>query len=88
MAAGATRERAESYIGFSCEGRLTGAGPATADHTPGRGQDRGCDWTLGGIFRLHRLEIIGENGERHVRFDIATPEQAAALAASLDKAGQ
>lgn len=32
-----------SWIFFACEGRRT--------------QGVGCDWSLGGLFRLHRLEV-------------------------------
>jgi len=37
-----------SRINFSCEGRWT---PAT-----------GCDWTLGGLFQIHRLEVVTDEG--------------------------
>lgn len=37
-------KRKDDWIFFSCEGR----------HTEGVG----CDWTLGGLFRLHRLEVV------------------------------
>lgn len=38
-----------SRINFSCEGRWT---PAT-----------GCDWTLGGLFQVHRLEVVTDDGD-------------------------
>lgn len=34
----------ERWIYFACEGR----------HTPGVG----CNWTLGGLFRIHKLEVV------------------------------
>lgn len=83
-AAGASDETAEKIIGFSCEGRLTNAGPAAAAGAKdaksiARRKVRGCDWTLGGLFRLHEMEVIDEAGERHPRFAIATPDQAQQL---------
>src|SRR5689334_6919969 len=33
-----------SWIYYACEGR----------HTP----NVGCDWSLGGLFRIHKLEVI------------------------------
>ena len=32
------------WIGYACEGRHT--------------EDVGCDWSLGGLFHLHHLEVI------------------------------
>lgn len=55
------------YLGFSCIGRWTGAGP----HDPNKPAGRGCDWTLGGLFRIHTLEVIDEEGGRHPRFEFA-----------------
>lgn len=44
------------WIYFSCEGR----------HNPGHG----CDWTLGGLFQVHTLEVLEESGRavRCMRF--------------------
>ncbi len=52
--AGKTREEVEPYIGFSCVGRFT--------------DKKGCDWTLGGLFQIHELEVITPDGEHHPRF--------------------
>jgi len=76
--AGATFEDVEPYIGFSCVGRFTGAGPATDSEK----RRNGCDWTLGGFFQLHELEVIDDDGKAHPRFRVATPEQAQAHAAA------
>ena len=74
--AGSGFEAVEKYVGFSCVGRFTGAG------APRKKPDgKPCDWTLGGFFRLHKLEVVDENGELHPRFEIASPEEAQALAA-------
>ncbi|MGP9804069.1 VVA0879 family protein [Paracoccus sp. NSM] len=75
--AGLDFEAVEKYLGFSCVGRWTGAGSprATPDGQP-------CNWTLGGLFRLHKLEVVTEDGQRHPRFEVATPDQAQAHAAA------
>jgi hypothetical protein len=57
------------YLGFSCIGRFTGAGP----HKPGRAPGRGCDWTLGGLLQVHELEIILPNGKRSPAMEMAAP---------------
>lgn len=73
--AGATFDGVERFLGFSCVGRWTGAG------TPRREPDgRPCNWTLGGLFMLHKLEVVTPDGERHPRFLPATPGQAQAHA--------
>jgi len=54
-------------LGFSCIGRWTGAPP----YDPGSPAGRGCDWTLGGLFTIHRLEIIFPDGERQPCFEFA-----------------
>lgn len=42
-------ETASKYLGFSCIGRLT--------------ENRGCDWTLGGLFKIHSKEVIFDDGK-------------------------
>lgn len=77
IAAGAGLDFAgvERFLAFSCVGRWTDAGP------PRRQLDgRPCNWTLGGLLSLHRLEVVDADGVRHPRFDLATPEQAQAHA--------
>lgn len=73
--AGTTFEDVERFLGFSCVGRWTKAGP----HKKGTPPGRGCDWTLGGIFTLHCMEIEDGEGTKHPRFDLASPEEAQAL---------
>lgn len=73
--AGATEDEVEKYIGFSCVGRFTDAGP----HQPGTPPGRGCKWTLGGLLQLHKLEVVDPEGKRHPHFQPATPEEAQAL---------
>lgn len=71
--AGANFEAVERYLGFACLGRFTGAG------SPRKESDgKPCNWTLGGLFRLHKLEVVTPDGEKHFRFALATPEEAQA----------
>jgi hypothetical protein len=70
VAAGVSKDKVDLYIAFSCEGRWNKA--------------RGCDWTLGGLFKIHNLEVITPDGERHPRFEIATPEEAHELASAIE----
>lgn len=70
--AGADMESVAKYLGFSCIGRVTGAKPYHKNVKPGDG----CDWTLGGLFRLHDLEVVSEDGKKHPTFEPASPEEA------------
>lgn len=63
----------ERSLAFSCIGRFTDAGP----FKKGKKSD-GCDWTLGGLFSLHKLVVVFEDGKKYARFELATPEQAQA----------
>ena len=72
--AGATFDEVEKYLGFSCVGRWTGAA------SPRREPDGSpCNWTLGGLFALHKLEVLTPDGGRHPRFAPGTPEEAKRL---------
>lgn len=73
--AGANEEEVEQFVGFSCVGRWTGAGP----HRDGAKPGAGCDWTLGGFFRLHTVEVITSDGPNPI-FELASPAEALALA--------
>ena len=71
----------ECALGFSCVGRLTDAGPwpalgDTSRKAKARREQPGCDWTLGGLFQIHRLEVITPDGCRHPLFELASPEVA------------
>ena len=70
--AGKTWKDVEKYAGFSCVGRWTNAGPHKKGNQPGRG----CNWTLGGLLRIHVLEVVTPDGEHHPCFELATPEEA------------
>jgi len=76
-ATGYQAEEVEAYAGFSCIGRFTNAGA----HKPGTPPGKGCDWTLGGLLRLHNLVVV-KDGREHPFFDLATPEEAQAHEAS------
>lgn len=52
--AGATLDDVSGYLGYSCVGRFT--------------DQKGCNWTLGGLFQIHELEVINEKGEACPRF--------------------
>lgn len=62
-------EEVERYLGFSCIGRFTGAGSA-------RKPPDGCNWTLGGLFKLHEFEVVTPDGRGHPRFALASREEA------------
>lgn len=73
--AGLDFDSVERFLGFSCVGRWTDAGPPRkkVDGNP-------CNWTLGGLFQFHQLEVVDETGRKHPRFEVAPPEQAQAHA--------
>lgn len=78
--AGKSFEEVERYLGFSCVGRFTGAG------SPRKKPDgQPCNWTLGGLFRLHELEVETPEGRKHEHFELATPEQALQLQAEHER---
>lgn len=58
--AGDDLDDVEKYLAFSCVGRWN--------------PDKGCNWTLGGLFQLHTLEVITPDGEHHPRFEPLSPE--------------
>ena len=69
--AGADFDAVEKYLGFSCVGRFVGAG------SPRKKPDgKPCNWTLGGLFALHKLEVVTPDGKHHPRFELAAPAQA------------
>ena len=74
VAAGAGKdfEEVEKYIGFSCVGRWTHQKPPPKE----KGNQDGCNWTLGGLFSCHNLVVVTEDGKEHPRFEAATPEEA------------
>lgn len=73
-ASGEPADVVEKFFGFSCIGRFTGAG----EHKRGTPPGKGCNWTLGGLLRLHTLVVVTEDGKEHPFFELATPEEAQA----------
>jgi hypothetical protein len=68
MDAGLSKDDTIKYLAFSCIGRFV--------------RGKGCDWTLGGLFQIHTLEVTDEAGIAHPRFEFAdhvpSPSPAAA----------
>lgn len=62
----------QKYLAFSCIGRFTHHKPPPQQ----KSTQEGCNWTLGGLFKIHTLMVITPDGASHPRFDIATPEEA------------
>ena len=74
--AGKTFEDVEKLLAYSCVGRFTGAA------SPRKEPDgKPCNWTLGGLLRVHKFEVTTPDGKHHPRFELASPEQAQELAA-------
>lgn len=82
VGAGDTEDDVEKYVGFSCIGRWLDAGPADFQKTKPQNGRRGCNWTLGGLLQLHKLEIVTDDGEHHPRFEVASADEAKALMAA------
>ena len=77
--AGENFEAVESVLAVSCVGRWTGAG------APRKEPDgKPCNWTLGGLFQTHRMEVQTEDGKLHPRF---VPLSAGAMLAEREKGG-
>ena len=59
---GVEKKDIDGLIGFSCIGRFT--------------HEKGCDWTLGGLFQCHTLEITdGERIYKRFEFDTSIPKE-------------
>jgi hypothetical protein len=69
--AGKDFEAVVGYLGFSCVGRFLKAGPPRKDK-----DGKPCNWTLGGLFRIHKYEVVTEDGERHPHFEPASAGEA------------
>ena len=69
--AGKTFADVAGYLGFSCVGRFTNAG------APRKSPDgKPCNWTLGGLFQMHKLEVIDEDGKHIPHFAPASRDEA------------
>lgn len=71
--AGSKMDDVENHLEFSCLGRFSHRLPPYKT----KGKAIGCNWTLGGLFSLHTLEVIDDSGNRHPHFAVATQGQAA-----------
>jgi len=69
--AGIDKDKVQDYLGFSCIGRWTDAGPYKDGDPPGKG----CNWTLGGLIRIHKLEIRDNNGDIFPHMEFAPEEE-------------
>lgn len=78
--AGVPVDLAGRQIGFSCIGRHTDAGEWNPKNKKRRAVP-GCDWTLGGLLGGARLLVKFPDGTESYAFEVATPEEAQALAA-------
>jgi hypothetical protein len=65
--AGGDFDSVERFLGFSCVGRWL-----CADTPRTKIDGKPCNWTLGGLFRLHKLEVVDEAGKAHPRFELAS----------------
>ena len=73
IASGGTKDDVHGYIGFSCIGRFTGQGDSgIAAKNRGEKWDKGCNWTLGGLLRMHNLEVAMPDGYLRPTFELAT----------------
>ncbi len=76
--AGVSEDKVRTVMGFSCIGRYTGQGDAgIAAKSKGLPWDRGCNWTLGGLLRIHTLALILDDGSHSPIFELAPPANAA-----------
>jgi hypothetical protein len=75
--AGASFDEVGRYLGFSCFGRWLDA-PSPRKKPDGKP----CNWTLGGLFALHTLEVVTPDGVHHPHFELASKEVAEAYHAA------
>lgn len=68
---GASDEQAKGLAAYSCVGRI-------------KGSAEGCNWTLGGVLKIHTLAVMEDDGEVMPFFELATAEQAKELKARVD----
>jgi hypothetical protein len=78
LAAGGKKDDVHRYIGFSCIGRFTSAGDAgISAKSKGKKWDKGCNWTLGGLLRIHEMEVTMPDGHARPTFELAEAEPVA-----------
>jgi len=53
------------YLGFTCVGRFSGQGDeGISAHQKGQAWSKGCNWTLGGLLKIHTLEVVEWDGRK------------------------
>jgi len=72
LAAGVSRQRAETMIGFSCIGRVLPKCPGNLGN-----RKAPCDYAGGGLFHLNPVKVTTPDGKEHEVFEFAEPEPAA-----------
>lgn len=87
VGAGSCFDDVEGFLGFSCVGRWK-HGRSGWEAARSEPDGNGCDWTLGGLFGMQRLEVVDDHGVRHPRFEPVTPAEAQAHAERHAVAGR
>ena len=59
--AGVCKKEVEHYLGFSCIGRFN--------------KDKGCDWTLDGLFQIHKAKVILPDSYSRPVFEFAKKDK-------------
>jgi len=62
-----TEQEVRDFIAVNCEGRST--------------KGKGCDWTLGGLFQIHDVEVLKEDGSKYGVFNFSKKKVMADLEA-------
>jgi hypothetical protein len=83
--AGETMDDLNGSFGFSCVGRWTGKGSATAEV---KAAGKGCNWSLGGLFQIHTLTVTDPDGNEYPFFELASKEAAQAYRAKQLEAAE
>lgn len=79
--AGADFDAVQGKLGFSCVGRYSGA-KGWPSESKEKNPGQGCNWSLGGLLQMHKLQVVTPDGQKHPHFEPATPAEAQALAAT------
>lgn len=68
------RNSIKEWIYFNCEGRQWAC--------KGKKPQLGCDWTLGGLFQIHKVEVVTPDGKSIQAFEFAHEEGMARIVAA------
>ena len=77
--AGSDFDAINGVVGFSCVGRFTGKTSPSVE----KDKNHGCNWTLGGLFQIHTLEVITPDGAPHPHFEPVDAAEAQELARTV-----